>query len=68
MESKLFLSHLTLMRVKNVLDKKIFLENIKKLELQNISFQVSSIFLIKSELGEAGPVYSNIHESKFTVE
>jgi 2'-5' RNA ligase len=53
-----FMSHLTIARVKNIKDKKIFLEKLKKVRVQNLGFLVDKLYLIKSELKEEGPVYS----------
>ena len=56
--------HLTLCRVKNIRDKQSTIEKIKSLETESISFLVSSIQLIKSELKKTGPVYSSAHNSR----
>jgi 2'-5' RNA ligase len=56
--------HLTLCRVKSISDKKNVIQKLKEMGIEKISFTVSAIQLIKSELRRAGPVYSVIHESK----
>jgi 2'-5' RNA ligase len=57
-------AHMTLCRVKGLKNKKRFLENIEKNESTTFaSFEVNSIQLIRSELGEEGPRYTVIHES-----
>jgi len=57
-----FMSHLTIARVKDVKDKKIFLEELGKIKVQNLSFSVSGFYLLKSELTEQGPIYSILEE------
>ncbi len=56
-------THLTLCRVKSVLDKKGFIEKIKKIDSKIGKLIVPSILLIKSTLQKPGPVYSVLHES-----
>jgi 2'-5' RNA ligase len=56
--------HLTLCRVKNIEDKKIFFEKISQLNADIGSFIVDSINLIESRLQRTGPIYTKIHESK----
>ncbi|MDI6807332.1 MAG: RNA 2',3'-cyclic phosphodiesterase [Candidatus Aenigmarchaeota archaeon] len=57
--------HVTLCRVRNVLNKQKFLSEIKKNEnIQVGSFVVDRVQIIKSELQRTGPIYSVIHESK----
>lgn len=57
--------HLTICRVKDIKDKRRFLETLEKYKSVKISdFEVDSMQLIKSELGSEGPVYSVVHESK----
>jgi RNA 2',3'-cyclic 3'-phosphodiesterase len=53
-----FISHLTIARVKNVKDKKLFLQEIEKIKVQNLKFSVREFYLMKSELKESGPEYS----------
>jgi 2'-5' RNA ligase len=55
---KRFMSHLTIARVKDVKDRKIFLDELKKIKTQNIGFEVREFYLMKSELKPDGPVYS----------
>jgi 2'-5' RNA ligase len=56
--------HMTLCRVKGLKDKKKFYEIVERYEQTVFAeFDVDSIQLIKSELGEGGPKYSVIHES-----
>ena len=58
--------HITLCRVKSIEDKQKTIEDIKKIDQDAGKFTVSSIQLIKSELGKTGPIYSVIHESKLS--
>jgi len=59
-----FMSHLTIARVKKVKDKKIFLEELKKVNVRNLSFPVNEFYLMKSELKPGGSVYTIIEEIK----
>lgn len=61
-----FMSHLTIARVKNIKDKKLFINEIKKIKTSNLEFDVNSFFLVKSELSEKGPIYTDIE--KFPLE
>jgi len=58
--------HITLCRVKSIEDKEKTIEEIKKIDSDAGKFTVSSIQLIKSELGKTGPTYSVIHDSKLS--
>ena len=55
--------HLTLCRVRDVKNKNIVVDEIKKFDVNVGSFVVSSINLIKSELKKSGPVYADLHQS-----
>jgi len=57
-----FMSHLTIARVKRVKDKKIFLEALKEIKVQNLGCEIKQFYLIKSELKEFGPEYSVIEK------
>ena len=60
-------AHLTLCRVKKILEKASFLEGVKKIRDISIgNFMLSSLQLIKSELRRTGPVYTVLHESKLS--
>jgi len=59
-----FLPHLTLARVKFVKDKKAFIESIKKLKPEKISFEVNSFKLIQSTLTKEKPIYEVLGEFK----
>ncbi|MEM4330973.1 MAG: RNA 2',3'-cyclic phosphodiesterase [Candidatus Pacearchaeota archaeon] len=61
-KEKRFMSHLTIARVKKVLDKKSFLEKIRKINFQKESFTVKKFFLKESLLRKEGPVYKTLKE------
>ncbi len=60
-----FMSHITITRVKNVSDRKKFLEYIKNIKVKKIKFKVEKFFLKKSELLAEGPVYEDLEEYNF---
>jgi 2'-5' RNA ligase len=55
--------HVTLCRVKNIMNKPLFLEKVKNLKFDVGTFTVDEICLIKSELSRHGPVYSVLSEA-----
>ena len=55
-----FMSHITIARIKQVIDRKIFLAYIKNMKIKPIKFKVSEFVLKKSELKPEGPIYSDI--------
>ena len=55
-----FMSHLTISRVKNVENKKEFLEKLKKIKIPKINFMVENFKLKSSTLKSEGPVYEDI--------
>jgi len=57
-----FMSHLTIARVKTIKNKKRFLEELKKIEVSKIKFNVDKFYLMKSELTSEGPKYNVIEE------
>ena len=57
-----FMSHLTIARVKNIKDKKKFLEELKKMKIDKMKFSVSSFNLKNSILTKEKPVYEIIEE------
>ena len=59
-----FSTHITLARVKNIRNKSLFTEKIKKLNLKKQEFEVDRFSIIKSELTRQGPVYKKIKEFK----
>jgi 2'-5' RNA ligase len=63
-EERRFMSHLTIARVKNIKNKREFLEEIKKIKIPKIKFVVDRFYLMKSELTAEGPRYSVLEEFK----
>ena len=59
-----FMSHLTIARIKKVIDKRILLEYIKNLKHRKIKFKINEFILKKSELMPEGPIYSNLEKFK----
>ncbi len=57
-----FKAHLTLARVKNIKDKKQFLERLETFKIKNIKFKVDKFILLKSELTKDGPKYEILEE------
>ncbi len=55
-----FESHITLARIKSILDKKEFLGKIKKINVKPIEFKVGEFVLKKSILTSKGSVYEDI--------
>ncbi len=52
-----FKSHLTLGRVKFVKNKKDFIEKFKKIQVNNLEFEINEFKLMKSTLTKDGPIY-----------
>jgi len=59
-----FMSHLTIARVKNVANKKEFLEKLEEIKIPGIRFSVDNFKLKKSTLTAEKPVYEDILEIK----
>lgn len=59
---KRFMSHLTIARVKNLKDNKKFLEELNKIKIQPIKFDVNSFSLRKSVLTRQYPIYETIEQ------
>ncbi len=57
-----FMSHLTIARVKDVKEKNNFLDDLKKVKLQRMMFNVDAFRLKKSVLTADGPVYETLEE------
>lgn len=53
-----FMSHITLARMKKIIDKTIFLDYIKNLKHREVKFKIKEICFKKSELLPDGPVYT----------
>ncbi len=58
-----FMSHLTIARVKAVKDKKRFIDELKKIKVNPIEFEVSKVHLKKSVLTSKGPVYEDVYSA-----
>lgn len=56
-KEKRFMSHLTIARVKNVKDRRLFLQELDKIKSKEIEFEINSFYLVKSELTSEGPEY-----------
>lgn len=63
-----FMSHITIARIKNVKDKKGFLDYLKNIKIKKIKFKIDSFYFKKSELTAEGPVYEDLEKYKFTKE
>lgn len=62
-KSEIFIPHITIARFKYVKDRKLIIEQIKKLKI-TAEWKVSSFKLIKSTLTPKGPVYEILEEYK----
>lgn len=63
-EEERFMSHLTIARVKNIKDKKEFMEKLREIKIPGVRFMVESFKLKKSVLTSEKPVYEDILEIK----
>ncbi|MBU2562257.1 MAG: RNA 2',3'-cyclic phosphodiesterase [Nanoarchaeota archaeon] len=61
-KEKRFMSHLTIARVKNIKNKKIFLEKLNKISVVSEKFEVNKFSLVKSELNAEGPIYTALEK------
>ena len=59
-KEKDFKAHITLARVKYPEDKKQFLEQLKKIEIENKKIKIKDFRLVKSTLTPSGPVYEDL--------
>lgn len=59
-KEKDFKPHLTLARVKFVKDKGKFIENLRKIKIEEKEFEIKNIKLIRSTLTPDGPVYEDL--------
>ncbi|GBE19743.1 2',5' RNA ligase family [archaeon BMS3Abin17] len=62
--SKEFSSHITLARVKSVINKENLVKHIRGMHFKNLKFEVNEFLLMKSELTEFGPIYRIIERFK----
>lgn len=63
-KEKDFKAHITLARVKLPMDKKLFVEEIKKIKVENKTVEVKDFRLVKSTLASQGPVYEDLEVFK----
>jgi len=59
-----FMSHLTIARIRGVKDRDKFLEFLKTIKVNPVSFLIDKIYLKKSTLTPKGPVYEILFEKK----
>ena len=59
-KEKDFKAHITLARVKHPKDKKYFLEQIRKIKVENKKIEVKEFKLVKSTLTGKAPVYEDL--------
>ena len=59
-KEKDFKAHITLCRVKYPEDKKLFLEQINKIKVENKGIEIKDFRLVKSTLTPKGPVYEDL--------
>lgn len=57
-----FMSHITIVRVKSVNDKKALLDYLESVKPKKVKFKVEKFSLMKSELFPEGPVYGALEE------
>lgn len=57
-----FMSHITIARVKKVVDRKRLIEYIKNIKPKKMKFKVDKFFLKLSTLNPEGPVYEDLEE------
>jgi len=59
-KEKDFKAHITLCRVKYPEDKKSFVEQVKKIQIENKKIEIKDFRLVKSNLSPKGPVYEDL--------
>jgi|SRR3989338_1727471 len=59
-KEKGFKAHITMARVKYSADKKVFVEQIKKIKVESKRIDVKDFRLIKSTLAPKGPIYEDL--------
>lgn len=64
-KDKQFESHITLARIKSVKNREKFIEEVKKIKVPKIEFEVSEIKLKRSVLTKEGPIYSDLYVLRF---
>jgi 2'-5' RNA ligase len=63
-EEKRFQAHLTIARVKYVEDKQKFLDALKKIKVEPMTFEVNKLILFKSQLSPTGATHEQVMEIK----
>ena len=63
-EEQRFMSHITIARVKNIKNRKEFLDKLKTISFEKMNFKINEFELMESVLGEAGPMYKLIEKYK----
>jgi RNA 2',3'-cyclic 3'-phosphodiesterase len=63
-DDKAFFPHITLARVKKIINQDKFIENIKKIEKKELLCLIDSFVLYKSTLTPHGPIYNVIERFK----
>ena len=61
-KEKRFMAHLTIARVKEVDDEKLFLQELKEIKFSKMKFRVKNFMLKQSILASKGPLYQTIEE------
>lgn len=56
------MAHLTIARIKNIIDKKKFNDSLTKIKIPKTSFIVDKFYLMESCLKKSGPEYRVIEE------
>lgn len=59
-KEKDFKAHITLARVKYAEDKKLFLEQLRKINIENKKIEINNFRLIRSTLTKKSPVYEDL--------
>lgn len=59
-KEKNFKAHITLCRVKYPEDKKTFVEQVKKIKVENKKIEIKDFRLVKSTLSPKGPIYEDL--------
>lgn len=57
-----FKSHITLARVKYLEDKDLFIEQVKKIKVENKAIGIKEFRLVKSTLSPEGPIYEDLEK------
>lgn len=63
-KEKDFKAHITLARVKHIEDKKAFVEELRKIRVENKKIEIKNFKLVKSTLTQQGPLYEDLDRFK----